>query len=387
MDTAQVIGLCRSVLSFSDPEYSRIPKDTPPKQIAPKFIKSCLRHGKEPIHDFRALVSPAQLARLQDCFYLDSVESLNTFSSFVYGLNIQKISDWWRHKEIDPWIIPCIIKSRACPEHHGRQLHFCGLCLRDRTSGIFPQENEDKVTWPGVIATCSVLMYSDSDVRLAVLEFVSRSHGSIACVSRAAFENHWLQTYTKIEGMRQHAVAAALYSGSPLDMQNIVSQVRDLAVKDWVRARLVQGCWLHPSDVQWSPARSITNTPEPPGHGLEQELGSAYDFHLRRLLLEPMRGMVKILIHKAQADGVDPSLRCARVGMLSELTLYKSPSHSAPWDRTAMNPSKLCGEKHVHLYTSVYVLSALGPTWRLPLLYLSAWKEIAPRCMDLLLSR
>ncbi|KAJ6532200.1 hypothetical protein B0H10DRAFT_2247703 [Mycena sp. CBHHK59/15] len=88
MDTAQVIGLCRSVLSFSDPEYSRIPKDTPPKQIAPKFIKSCLRHGKEPIHDFRALVSPAQLARLQDCFYLDSVESLNTFSSFVYGLNM-----------------------------------------------------------------------------------------------------------------------------------------------------------------------------------------------------------------------------------------------------------------------------------------------------------
>ncbi|KAJ6550555.1 hypothetical protein B0H10DRAFT_2242638 [Mycena sp. CBHHK59/15] len=113
MDTAQVIGLCRSVLSFSDPEYSRIPKDTPPKQIAPKFIKSCLRHGKEPIHDFRALVSPAQLARLQDCFYLDSVESLNTFSSFVYGLNIQKISDWWRHKEIDPWIIPCIIKSQS----------------------------------------------------------------------------------------------------------------------------------------------------------------------------------------------------------------------------------------------------------------------------------
>ncbi|KAJ6600642.1 hypothetical protein B0H10DRAFT_2196377, partial [Mycena sp. CBHHK59/15] len=227
----------------------------------------------------------------------------------------------------DIWT-PMVGWIRACPEHHGRQLHFCGLCLRDSTSGIFPQENEDKVTWPGVIATCSacrlggisthipgVLMYSDSDVRLAVLEFVSRSHGSIACVSRAAFENHWLQTYTKIEGMRQHAVAAALYSGSPLDMQNIVSQVRDLAVKDWVRARLVQGCWLHPSDVQWSPARSITNTPEPPGHGLEQELGSAYDFHLRRLLLEPMRGMVKILIHKAQADGVDPSLRCARVGL------------------------------------------------------------------------
>lgn len=47
MDTAQVIGLCLSVLSFSDPEYSGIPKTTPPEQIAPKIIKSCWRHGKE----------------------------------------------------------------------------------------------------------------------------------------------------------------------------------------------------------------------------------------------------------------------------------------------------------------------------------------------------
>ncbi|KAJ6609736.1 hypothetical protein B0H10DRAFT_2225637 [Mycena sp. CBHHK59/15] len=54
----------------------------------------------------------------------------------------------------DIWT-PMVGWIRACPEHHGRQLHFCGLCLRDSTSGIFPQENEDKVTWPGVIATCS----------------------------------------------------------------------------------------------------------------------------------------------------------------------------------------------------------------------------------------
>jgi hypothetical protein len=36
MDTAQVIGLCRSILNFSAPEYSGIPKTPPPKQIAPK---------------------------------------------------------------------------------------------------------------------------------------------------------------------------------------------------------------------------------------------------------------------------------------------------------------------------------------------------------------
>ncbi|KAK7020821.1 hypothetical protein R3P38DRAFT_2534835, partial [Favolaschia claudopus] len=47
MDTAQVLGLCRSVLRFSDPEYSGIPKDTNPEDIAPMFIKICWRHAKE----------------------------------------------------------------------------------------------------------------------------------------------------------------------------------------------------------------------------------------------------------------------------------------------------------------------------------------------------
>ncbi|KAJ7235364.1 hypothetical protein C8J57DRAFT_1572122 [Mycena rebaudengoi] len=113
MDTAQVIGLCLSVLSFSDPEYSGIPKTTPPEQIAPKIIKSCWRHGKEPIHDFRPPVSPEEFRRLQDCFYVDSKESLDAFSWFVYNLKVPKITAWWRHKEINDWIIPCLIKSQS----------------------------------------------------------------------------------------------------------------------------------------------------------------------------------------------------------------------------------------------------------------------------------
>ncbi|KAJ6547845.1 hypothetical protein B0H10DRAFT_2237097 [Mycena sp. CBHHK59/15] len=47
MDPAQVIGLCRSVLKFSDPEYSGILKNTPPEQCPPKFVKVCWRHRKE----------------------------------------------------------------------------------------------------------------------------------------------------------------------------------------------------------------------------------------------------------------------------------------------------------------------------------------------------
>ncbi|KAJ6604903.1 hypothetical protein B0H10DRAFT_2077675, partial [Mycena sp. CBHHK59/15] len=46
MDAAQVIGLCRSVMKYNDPEYSGIPNDTPAEEVAQEFIKFCWRHGK-----------------------------------------------------------------------------------------------------------------------------------------------------------------------------------------------------------------------------------------------------------------------------------------------------------------------------------------------------
>ncbi|KAJ7291881.1 hypothetical protein C8J57DRAFT_1588616 [Mycena rebaudengoi] len=113
MDAAQVLGLCRSVMKYNNPAYSGIPNDTPPEKVAPRFIKVCWRHGKEPVHDFKSLVSPVQFARLMDFTYIDSKESLDRFSSFVYDLKIKKISDWWRHKEMHEWIIPCIVKSQS----------------------------------------------------------------------------------------------------------------------------------------------------------------------------------------------------------------------------------------------------------------------------------
>ncbi|KAJ6622325.1 hypothetical protein B0H10DRAFT_2014273, partial [Mycena sp. CBHHK59/15] len=107
-----VIGLCSSALKFSDPEYSGIPKDTPPEQLPPEFIKVCWRHGKELVHDFCSLVSPPDFARLENFVHIDSKESLDVFSSFVHALGIKKIADWWQHKVQHSWIIPCLMKSQ-----------------------------------------------------------------------------------------------------------------------------------------------------------------------------------------------------------------------------------------------------------------------------------
>ncbi|KAJ6602957.1 hypothetical protein B0H10DRAFT_2230061 [Mycena sp. CBHHK59/15] len=113
MDGAQVLGFCRAVMKYNDPEYSGFSNDTPPEEIAPEIIKLCWRHGKEPIHDFKSLVTPQQLARIKNVFYIQSKEELAEFSTWLYGLGIKKITDWWKHKEINDWIIPCLIKSQS----------------------------------------------------------------------------------------------------------------------------------------------------------------------------------------------------------------------------------------------------------------------------------
>ncbi|KAJ7029437.1 hypothetical protein C8F04DRAFT_962809, partial [Mycena alexandri] len=70
---------------------------------------------------FRTRVSAPDFARLQNFVYIDSKESLNKFSTFVDTLGIKKIHgnlfnhamDWWRHKEMHEWIIPCLVKSQS----------------------------------------------------------------------------------------------------------------------------------------------------------------------------------------------------------------------------------------------------------------------------------
>ncbi|KAJ7671075.1 hypothetical protein B0H17DRAFT_1335506 [Mycena rosella] len=88
MNAAQVLGVCRSVMKHNDPE---------------------------PVHDFRAVVPEADYHRLLEFVHISSKQALDEFSAFVYGLNNKKISgsDWWAHKEMHEWIIPCLIRSQS----------------------------------------------------------------------------------------------------------------------------------------------------------------------------------------------------------------------------------------------------------------------------------
>ncbi|KAJ7749102.1 hypothetical protein B0H16DRAFT_1691917 [Mycena metata] len=113
MDGAQILGFTRSAMKHNVFEHSNIPNDTPAEQVAPEFVKICWRHAKEPVNDFKTLVSAADFARLQNFVYIDSKESLRDFSVFVNTLGVKEIQDWWRHKEMHEWIIPCLVKSQS----------------------------------------------------------------------------------------------------------------------------------------------------------------------------------------------------------------------------------------------------------------------------------
>ncbi|KAJ7501992.1 hypothetical protein B0H11DRAFT_1713084, partial [Mycena galericulata] len=71
---------------------------------------------------FKSLVSADDFRRLKDFMSIDSVESLRSFTQFVKDLGVKKIQDWWSHKEMSDWIVPCLVKSQSqiLPEHWDR---------------------------------------------------------------------------------------------------------------------------------------------------------------------------------------------------------------------------------------------------------------------------
>ncbi|KAJ6514663.1 hypothetical protein DFH09DRAFT_1373940 [Mycena vulgaris] len=113
MEAAQVLGATRSFLKMNNAEYSKISNDTPAEEVAPEIIKLCTTHGKRAVLDFRGSIPDDDYSRLMDFVYIDSTEKLEEFSEFVRGLGVKKIQDWWDHKEMSTWILPCLVKSQS----------------------------------------------------------------------------------------------------------------------------------------------------------------------------------------------------------------------------------------------------------------------------------
>ncbi|KAJ6600905.1 hypothetical protein B0H10DRAFT_1923681 [Mycena sp. CBHHK59/15] len=75
-----------------------------------------------PVNEFKSLVSAEDFRRLKDFMFINSAESLKSFTQFVEDLGVKKIHDWWAHKEMSDWIVPCLVKSQSqiFPDHWDR---------------------------------------------------------------------------------------------------------------------------------------------------------------------------------------------------------------------------------------------------------------------------
>lgn len=259
-------------------------------------------------------------------------------------------------------------------------------------------ENEDEETWPGVEATCrncrnewlwkkaslnprdqeaigGIEMASDDwETRQSVEGFVELAEGTISDVINLAREKYWLRKFTRLGDMMQQALAAAKFNSYPSRSSSIRGDgdygswdeslaedeeeeedtelmqleeggVKDLALGDWARTRILDGFWVSPADIwyrnvvpgraldmsaehpcPWTiedrkdiphPSPAVVKAEIPPSFGLCEQAFIAHGQQLRLILLPAMKNIVRrIAIECAIADGnEDPTLKASRMSL------------------------------------------------------------------------
>ncbi|KAI0919431.1 hypothetical protein AcV7_006167 [Taiwanofungus camphoratus] len=292
---------------------------------------------------------------------------------------------------------------------HGKS-GYCGVCLREAPvmegeaemaagTAMCCVENEDNKTWPGVEATCRMCRSewlwrrvahsafdrdavggyrwnsADWETRQSVEAFIDLGEGTIGEVVTLAQEKHWLRLYTKLPDMLQQALAASRYvsraeAGDEYGSEDELSEeeeddpelmsitedaggVRDIAINDWARTRILDGHWISPADqwygfasernvvpaehpCPWHPGSLYSGALEdgesectsdgemlmhprpktyqsitPPSFALCDQAFRAFRQQMRDILLPAMKNIVRRVVIESTADGIDPTVRTA----------------------------------------------------------------------------
>ncbi|KAI9063940.1 hypothetical protein FKP32DRAFT_1676024 [Trametes sanguinea] len=324
-----------------------------------------------------------------------------------------------------------------CKEHR-KVAAFCSICLREAPRGDLEEEytqgtpvscveNEDRQTWPDIEATCrqcraqtfwarvnmrpewreavngSRWASLDWETRQSVESFIELGEGCINDVLQIAEEKHWLRSYTKLGDMLQQALAASRFvsraeSGEGYNSDEELSDddmedpemlsltedaggIRELAINDWARNRILDGHWISPAD-EWfnntkngrprlAPARhpcpwnrraiyegaleegqgdeaqelehprpKTHLAPHPPSYALCELTYRAFSRQMREILLPPMRNIVRKLVMECAADGTDPALKAVRMtveDVMRELRDESAWYNGIDWHERRMN--------------------------------------------------
>ncbi|KZP07642.1 hypothetical protein FIBSPDRAFT_762627, partial [Athelia psychrophila] len=293
----------------------------------------------------------------------------------------------------------------VCKDH--RKESFCGVCLREAPpmehesdfNAVCCVENDDVDTWPGIFTTCRTCREewlwrrvssnpterealggaqwnsADWETRQTIESFIDLGEGAIQDVINVAMDKHWLRRNTKLGDMLEQAMASARYQNREetgylsedelsdadeeddpelLSMTEESGGVRDLALCDWARNRILDGFWTSPADhwyhnsvpglplavkavhpTPWNldatyegamldgengnlaehPRPKTVNAPVPPSFQLCEQAFVAYQKQIRLILLPAMNNIVRRLVIECAADGVDPAMRATKMSL------------------------------------------------------------------------
>ena len=289
---------------------------------------------------------------------------------------------------------------KMCRIHKRATSAFCGVCLRDapplenEADGplVSCVENDDVETWPGVEATCRTCREEallrramsnprdreavggprwespDWETRQTIDTFIEMGEGTITDVINVALEKHWLRSNTKLSSLLSQALAAsrlasredaAAAGGGGYDSDEELSDdeedpellsltedaggVRDLAVNDWARIRILDGHWYSPADqyfgnrvpnkptvvpaihpCPWTiedvsmqeiqhPQLELVRSEVPSSFTLCDQVYRAYQRQMRLILSPAMQNVVRKMVVECTMDGTDPALKATRM--------------------------------------------------------------------------
>ena len=287
---------------------------------------------------------------------------------------------------------------KMCRVHKRATSAFCGVCLRDappfenETEGSLVScvENDDVETWPGVEATCRTCREEallrramgnprdreavggprwespDWETRQTIDTFIEMGEGTITDVINVALEKHWLRSNTKLSNLLSQALAASRFAsredaaagGGGYDSEELSDDeedpellsltedaggVRDLAINDWARIRILDGHWYSPADqyygnrvpnkptvvpahhpCPWTldkvslqviqhPQLELIRSEVPSSFTLCDQVYRGYQRQMRLILSPAMQNVVRKLVVECTMDGVDPALKASRM--------------------------------------------------------------------------
>ncbi|KAG6897940.1 hypothetical protein C0992_008688 [Termitomyces sp. T32_za158] len=335
-----------------------------------------------------------------------------------------------------------------CREHDRRPTSYCGMCLRaapvydvalvgvqaanaaQQEHYISVVDNDDKETFPNVEATCRSCRIewlwkragdtpgdreaigghrfesSDWETRNVVDSFLDLAEGSIKDVLLLAREKLWLRKNTRLDFMLKMLKKTNKVDSEGLEgleryeeeeessdseedielLQMEEAHVRDMALGDWARARILDGHWISPADTwyqhtmngykdyvpavhpcPWTcspspdsgqddetgvhPLPSTVKGSIPPTFGLCEQAFSAHQRQLKEILVPPMRNLVRKIVIECQTPGMgygrgieDPAIRASKMSMEDVLSELRNEEgvwlNGFDWVQRRMNDSR-----------------------------------------------